>query len=119
MLNPLLEVRVPVQEIMNYKPRKVLVNDEVIDVITIEGNDYYVNCQVGYYYECRPLFHLIPTLSVSIPFEVIENNMIIYKEVWDVEEQDYGYVEQRLINGYICDVQWTGKDFIVCKVVVK
>ena len=119
MLNPLLEVRVPVQEIMNYEPRKVMVDDEVIDVVTIEGNSYYVNCQVGYYYECRPLFHLVPTISVSIPLEIIETGTVTYKEVWDIVEQDYVYVEQILLNGYTCDVQWTSRDFAVCKIVFK
>lgn len=115
-LNPFKWVRVDYRDITEYNPREVtFANGVTLEVVTIEGNDYFINDTAGCYYTCRPLHEYIPSVAIKVPMEFMPELTAIevyeFGELWCILR---GYIEDVLI-----EVQWESKDFVVVKRVIE
>lgn len=115
-LNPFKWVRIDYRDITEYNPRELtFANGVTLEVVTIEGNDYFINDQAGYYYTCRPLHEYIPSVAIKVPLEFMPDLTLIevyeFGEVWHIQR---GYIE-----GVLIEVQWYSKDAAIVKRVIE
>lgn len=116
-LNPFKWVRVDYRDITEYNPREVTFENGVtLEVVTIEGNEYFINDTAGYYYTCRPLHEYIPNIAIKVPMEFMPESIELievyeFGELWNVLR---GYIDDVLV-----EVQWYSRDFAVVKRVIE
>ena len=116
-LNPFKWVRVDYRDIMEYNPREItFANGVTLEVLTIEGNEYFINDQAGYYYTCRPLHEYDPNIAIRLPMEFLPE---LTESIEVYEDGELWYVPRGYIEGILIEVQWYSGDIAVVKRVVQ